>query len=499
MKFEELYKLVTIEEARFRKSKYIKHLADFPMFSVFVSKSILENPHTGYDMEFFENIKSKIGEACEDARNQIAKIGFRKMHVNVVIEDLDGQDVAGQAFGRRIKQFRKGDNEPSKHMSGTSIKYIKIDLKTLLRFNKFTTVVLVHEWAHVWMFNNSKQFKDAVETFYKSILSKGVENVEDIVNYVQSDKKFTPLEETQIINSWKNCFSSLSFSPVVRSLLISKIKLTSETIKYIPHGISIYNLVSTKDITCLDGYLIKAGTYNVYIIKGSPNFIVGVYDSNNRHRRHETVMNSEDIIKHFDTNEIVEKFKQRNRTYIKEILSKDKKFIYDTILIDVTRGLENTFNNIPGYRKKRPLEYWKSLATEWTRNYIYPKFKKLKISEIKSILNKPDVIYDYLWVSNELKPDGLSVVKLMEDMYKENQLIKNKSEVSDKLRYGDLTGRGANNENTNIRIFLRDVAKWSGEYGMSNDQELWATAIEDFFKLPMEHRKTIIKLITQNR
>jgi hypothetical protein len=349
------------------------------------------------------------------------------------------------------------------------------------------------------MFNKSKQFKDAVEKFYKSILTKGLENIGDVGNYIQSEKGFTTPEETQILNIWGFSFRNIRSSPIIKSFLIRKIKLTAETIKYIPHGMYVYNNVPIKDIHCLDGYVIKAGTNNVYIERGTPKFIVGVRSADADYGRHETLMDDTDIVEFFDKNEVVEKLQQRNANYIEETLSKHKNVIFDEIASNVKFGLLNTFQNIPGYPKKRPMEYWESLATEWTRDFIYPKFKKLKISEIKSILDKQDVIYDYLWVSNELKPKELSVLELMEDIYKENQLFTNKSEVTNKLRFGDLTGDGMNNENRNIRIFLRDVAKWANEYGMSNDQELWATAIEHFFKLPMNHRKTIIKLITQNR
>jgi hypothetical protein len=70
-------------------------------------------------------------------------------------------------------------------------------------------------------------------------------------------------------------------------------------------------------------------------------------------------------------------------------------------------------------------------------------------------------------------------------------------QISQKLKYGDLTSdEGANK---NIRVFLRDINNWPNEYGMSNNDELWATGIEHFSKLPPEHRKTIIKLMEQNR
>jgi hypothetical protein len=242
MRFSDFFNQVILQEAIFRKSKYVEHLADFPMFSIFISKEILDKPNTPYNMEFFNDIKDEIAETCADARNQITKIGFPKMHVNVVIKELENKH-AGLAYHSR--------------------KYIVIDLKRLLRFDIISARILVHEWAHTWMFNNSKQFKLAVNAFYGDLTWQGVK---------QLDKK---------------------------------------------------------------------------------------------------------------------------------------------------------------------------------------------------------IIGDYFPPSQTTK------------------------KITNALKYGDFTG--SDGQNGNIRVFLRDINNWPNEYGMSNNHELWATAIEHFFKLPAEHRKSIIKLMEQNR
>jgi hypothetical protein len=46
-----------------------------------------------------------------------------------------------------------------------------------------------------------------------------------------------------------------------------------------------------------------------------------------------------------------------------------------------------------------------------------------------------------------------------------------------------------------IRDVAKDLVKWSDSYGMSNDDELWATGVEDFLKLPRYHRQKIIQLM----
>ena len=46
-----------------------------------------------------------------------------------------------------------------------------------------------------------------------------------------------------------------------------------------------------------------------------------------------------------------------------------------------------------------------------------------------------------------------------------------------------------------IRKQLLPLVKWSRDYGLSNEDELWATGVEDFVKLPMEHKKAILDLM----
>ena len=95
-------------------------------------------------MEFFKDIIYDIEAVCFDARNDITKLGFPKMHVNVVIDDLtddeDTSGAAGLAFGNRNPNQKRGEKGQSQsHQKGTtSRKYIKINLRNLLKFDDFT-------------------------------------------------------------------------------------------------------------------------------------------------------------------------------------------------------------------------------------------------------------------------------------------------------------------------------------------------------------------------
>jgi hypothetical protein len=46
-----------------------------------------------------------------------------------------------------------------------------------------------------------------------------------------------------------------------------------------------------------------------------------------------------------------------------------------------------------------------------------------------------------------------------------------------------------------IRKKIATISKWVSAYGMSDDDEMWATAVEKFFDLPREHRSKILKLM----
>jgi hypothetical protein len=43
---------------------------------------------------------------------------------------------------------------------------------------------------------------------------------------------------------------------------------------------------------------------------------------------------------------------------------------------------------------------------------------------------------------------------------------------------------------------MKNLVKWANSYGMANDDELWATGVENFLELPVNHRKAILKLMS---
>jgi hypothetical protein len=74
-----------------------------------------------------------------------------------------------------------------------------------------------------------------------------------------------------------------------------------------------------------------------------------------------------------------------------------------------------------------------------------------------------------------------------------SSFIYNRELMSKQHTQGDrtLTGR----EHSDTRKILAQLVEWVNEYGLSNNLELWATAIELFFNLPFKYRTTIVKLM----
>jgi hypothetical protein len=79
------------------------------------------------------------------------------------------------------------------------------------------------------------------------------------------------------------------------------------------------------------------------------------------------------------------------------------------------------------------------------------------------------------------------VALLLNLIYHVLQMTK-KEKVSE---YQNFSGK----EKNDIREKAKDLVKWTDSYGMSNDDELWATGIEQFLDLPYQHRRKIVELM----
>ena len=46
-----------------------------------------------------------------------------------------------------------------------------------------------------------------------------------------------------------------------------------------------------------------------------------------------------------------------------------------------------------------------------------------------------------------------------------------------------------------VREEIANLVQWTKSYGLSNDSEIWATAVEEFINLPIQYRKEILNLM----
>jgi hypothetical protein len=365
-------RLKSILEGRFRNRKNQIHLFDAPMFSVYADINLPKK-----DMYNIKRGKKRIKSAFENARQQIHSMGFASMHSNVLIKDLSGET--------NINTSRMGGVVGYAHSKG---KYMELSSKMFdSGSTESLTKTIVHEWAHLWMFNNSKEFKNSVNTLYNKLVSSGAEKIkpEDIESHIM--KKFNHTDELSLIKKWSGVLDSA-----------------------------------------------------MWIISTDKEFVKNA--------------SREELLQRIESNILTE------------------------------------FNEICNDFRFNPTEEIISTVKSMIENYIAP--KAIEVLRNEDLLNKllgDGEMYDFLWVRNELKPDSVSITKKFKQLYLAREFPKTKKD----MLAPNQEFRGA--DNSFHRNYLKNIHNWVNDYGMSNNHEMWATGIEEFFKLPPPHRKAIIKLM----
>ena len=139
------------------------HLVDLPMFSWFAHAN-MENVE--FDMAA---TLPKLKQISLEAQKRLGKIGFPSMHVNVVIKEIKEEHpmagygvVPAEAMGA-----------PGAKGQPRDIKYINVNHDLIRDYgngdsglDEYVVNMLVHEWAHVYMFNKPKQFAQAVTQLF---------------------------------------------------------------------------------------------------------------------------------------------------------------------------------------------------------------------------------------------------------------------------------------------------------------------------------------------
>ena len=219
-----------LSEATFRKSKKFVHVVDVPMFSIFVDATL-----STINIRYTERaIKKKLDEFTQ-ARNEIHKIGFPSMHANVVITDLSGEQnsntgeggVAGQAIDWNRGRFMKVDR------------------------NNIASDVIVHEWAHIWLFNNSKDFKQSIKNLYAYMTRHAASKI-TTATAPEHLRKLDNDDERKVLDTWVKAFIGLITwglkEPDVSLYVLKNRKfITYDMLRYLPHRFTI-NAVLTQPI-----------------------------------------------------------------------------------------------------------------------------------------------------------------------------------------------------------------------------------------------------------
>lgn len=375
----------TLQEALFKKSKHNVPVVNLPMFSVFLEKE-KDNSVDDVKLEELKNTPNYIKHVFSEARKEIHKIGFPSMHVNVVIADLKqhkshtGENVSGLAYAKR--------------------KFMKINYETFITRREEAIRTIVHEWAHLWMFNKGKKFREVISELYNSLILKDVPEEKIYEEFYYQRRSLLRKTIIYFINE-------LAFNPIIRNLIKKEGDWEEEDVKRL-----IRRRIS-------------------YSIESSLNQLK--FSSSDIHN----IPNIETLI-----NELTERFYQ---------------------------SLINTVNN----------EDYKGITKDM-------------INEFSLEDTKPENSLFYIYASSDLEKNIINIIlEKVKEIFLEH---KDKASLYDIERKNLVLGEAG----SYFREYIREVMKWYNTYGLSNSDEFWATAIEGFFSLNLNHRRMIVKMILDN-
>lgn len=487
----------------FKKDKNHVHIMDVPMFSIYIHKDLLKNtniasrdfdiltyslfviadknfpgqipadwqtnqlndkPKDPYLLKVEKELKNKFSKA----KDQINDIGFSSAHANVLINDIDAAGMASYS-GNII----------------LNIKYMN---------NPYIIPTIVHEWAHLYMFNKSAQFKNAVKTLYKDILTKSKDKFKDpSINPfdIVKPEKLSRSEEDVILKYWTGIIKNIPFVisdlTETKVLMFSKHPFTFNLYHHLPHLIQFKG--NLKDNTTLSTYNYDSISLPkdspVYILKGSTGWIIGIYKNNKRYEIVCKPNELENYVVGTNTPSILPDIQNAISSYIKNIppqeYSEISEKLHDYMKSSFKQMMSNIFAYIPSTSDLQTIK-------DYTDKYILPRVYDMINDPNTSTLTDKDQLYNYLWVQNPHKPNDTSIVKYIESNIHKDIQLKNLKQDLDKP---DFTGPSFEKH----RQILQKLSSWINEYGMSNNLELWSTAVEYFFQLPKNYKKDILKLM----
>jgi len=397
-----------IAEAKFRESPTVEHLYDVPMFSVFRSRDI---------SGMYNRVIKDTRPVLASARNDLMKIGFPAMHANVVFDKLD-----------MVNQHTGGKTGAYAVVKGG---YMVIGLKRQTK--EALKATIMHEWAHLWMFNNSAGFTEAVKAYYKQILQRAGERVEseaDSADYHNITDAFTDDEiYTLIVKTVTTMCAN-----VYAMAILMRVEEEDEFFKVTEDNLK-------DEISRMIQHIVTTSLKMV-----------------------QKYFSSKDIS--FVPDEAVsDRAAKRLEDYITPIvLNKVNRSIDDDIY-----DLEDNFEDI-----NELVKYLDNNETE--NNSMF----KLKGKSYNNLYN----------MFTEIDPSDFTS-KVFKELYTAINLSKVKSGE-------DLSGKDYNELRGKLSKLLSwtEEVNYKDEYSLSDEDELWAVGVEQFFNLKPQYRREILKLMS---
>ena len=410
------------------------------MFSVYLFKDDADK------VENINELKEKMTDACTEARKIITKMGFPSMHSNILLKDLskDVNWVTGEG-GVGGYATRKG-------------KYMTVSLEQI-KSPDYLIKVIVHEWAHLWMFNNSKGFKNAVKEYYNALLN-------------QYKTNFPTAQKQKEKEPFRNVIKNKNFEQTEQLLgrRYSDVIWTEVTknIMYTVRGI-YYGYVSNKYDE--DNSLWKVDDQR-YFNTERDNF---------KNVTKKLILKIiEDMQNKSQFFEIDMEIYKKQLNYLSNAITK---LFYDRLVKSIKRSVE--FDESDWNWAKEDGENWVSKFPS-VSDYLYSETNNNENFVFTN--NSP-----YTDVSNKF--DELDhrhgiihmILNFVYNIFENTINQKNFPQSQD-----NLVGK----EQSHFREEMRYLVKWVDSYGMSNNDELWATGVDSFLKLPPNHRKAILNLMS---
>jgi hypothetical protein len=434
------YEYSLIREAKFSQSKKVIPITKLPMFSVYLFKDDADK------VESINELKENITNACTEARKIITKMGFPSMHSNILLKDLSEEVnwVAGGGVGGYA--IRKG-------------KYMIVSLNQINN-PKYLIRVIVHEWAHLWMYNNSKGFKNAVKEYYDTLLNQYKTNF----SVAQKEREKEPFKNVTKYNNFEQTGKLLGYN----------------------YSDTIWNEVVREMM-----YIVR----NIY-----QGYVINKYNDDDSPWKEDekTYINNWRVSFKIETRSLIFKI-------ISDMQTKSQSWdidmgIYKKQLNYLSNAITKLFYDRLVKNIKRSVEAdesdWK-WAKEDGKDWV-SKFESISdylLSETKHNENFTFANDDpYTEISNkfdELDNNRYGIVSMIlsfvYNIFENTLTQKNFPQSEDKL---------VGKHKSSYREEMKDLVKWVDSYGMANDRELWATGVEHFLKLPPNHRKAILNLMS---